>query len=209
VTGLVLLGAAVAVALGLAGAASAVDPVCGNGDASVANTCTYSSSGSEDTFTVPAHGVTSIHVALVGGQGAAGGYGATVAGDLAVTGGEVFYVEVGGNGQAPVTTCGPGGVGGFNGGGTGGVGGGGCAKGGSGGGGASDLRTCSRSAGSCSGGGTSLDSRILVAGGGGGTGGYGNDFCGGGGLRGSGRHGRQRGGGWLFESRERRRRPER
>ncbi|HST25471.1 MAG TPA: hypothetical protein VLJ76_05740, partial [Gaiellaceae bacterium] len=117
------------------------------------------------------------HVALVGGQGGAGGYGATVAGDLAVTGGEVFYVAVGANGSSP-GSCGPAGLGGFNGGGDGGAGNGGCAIGGYGGGGASDLRTCSRSAGSCSGGGTSLDSRLLVAGGGGGTGGDGNDFLG-------------------------------
>ncbi len=38
-----LLGATAAVALGITGTASAVDPVCGNGDASVTNTCTYSS----------------------------------------------------------------------------------------------------------------------------------------------------------------------
>src|SRR5579859_2124953 len=59
--GLAALGATIAVALGLAGNVAAVDAVCGNGDASVANTCTYSSTGSEDTFTVP-HGVHSIHV---------------------------------------------------------------------------------------------------------------------------------------------------
>jgi hypothetical protein len=129
--------------------------------------------------------VSNIHVALVGGQGGGGGFGAGVSADLGVTGGEVFYAEVGANGAGGIP-CGGGGNGGFNGGGTGGADGGGCASGGGGGGGASDLRTCSRNAGSCSGGGTSLGSRLLVAGGGGGTGGYGNDFCGGGGAGGPG-----------------------
>ena len=128
-------------------------------------TCTFSSTGSEQTFAVPT-GVSSVSATAVGGRGAtgagtdpgssggAGGFGAQVTGDLAVTGGETLYVEVAGNGAGQ--------TGGFNGG--AGAGAAACIGGG-GGGGASDIRTSSSSAGGSSG------SRLLVAAGGGGGGG--------------------------------------
>lgn len=134
-------------------------------------TCTFSSTGSEQTFAVPA-GVSSVSAAAVGGRGAtgvgtdpgssggAGGFGAQVTGDLAVTGGETLYVEVAGNGAGQ--------TGGFN----GGAGSGAAACIGGGGGGASDIRTSSSSAGGSSG------SRLLVAAGGGGGGGGTSHICG-------------------------------
>ena len=134
-------------------------------------TCTFSSTGSEQTFAVPT-GVSSVSAAAVGGSGAtgagtdpgssggAGGFGAQVTGDLAVTGGETLYVEVAGNGAGQ--------TGGFN----GGAGSGAAACIGGGGGGASDIRTSSSSAGGSSG------SRLLVAAGGGGGGGGTSHICG-------------------------------
>ena len=110
---------------------------------------TFSSTGKEQTFTVPA-GVFRVDVTAIGGSGAAsggtGGTGAQVSGEVEVTPGETLYVEVAGNGA--------GAVGGFNGGGAGGGGGGG----------ASDVRTSPASAG------LAPDHRLLVAGGGGGGG---------------------------------------
>jgi hypothetical protein len=123
---------------------------------------TFKSTGSEQTFTVPA-GVTSVHVQAIGaagGQGqvlgsaenaSSGGLGAVVGGELAVTPGEVLYVEVAGSN--------------FNGGAGGATSDG---YGAGAGGGASDLRTIS-SGGDASAE-ESLDSRVLVAGGGGGGG---------------------------------------
>ena len=111
----------------------------------------------EETFVVPG-GVYSLEVDLVGADGAgtasaAGGRGARVEGTLAVEPGQVFYVNVGGNGSGR--------IGGFNGG----------ANGGAttqvapgGGGGATDIRTISRFQPG------TLDSRVVVAGGGGGGG---------------------------------------
>ena len=134
-------------------------------------TCTFSSTGSEQTFAVPA-GVSSVSAAAVGGRGATGvgtdpgssgglgGFGAQVTGDLAVTGGETLYVEVAGNGAGQ--------TGGFN----GGAGSGAAACIGGGGGGASDIRTSPSSAGGSSG------SRLLVAAGGGGGGGGTSQICG-------------------------------
>ncbi len=86
-----------------------------------ASTVVFGSTGAEQTFTVPG-GVTSVHVAAVGGQGGAGsdaqagagGLGATATADLTVTSGQVLYIEVAGNGTSA-------GAGGFNGGGAGGV----------------------------------------------------------------------------------------
>lgn len=115
---------------------------------------TFESTGTEQSFTVPA-GVTSLRVRAIGEGGedgtevfseapAAGGLGGVVAGQLAVTPGEVIYVEV----AAP----------GFN-------GGGGMSYGGGRGGGASDVRTASLGAEG------TLESRVLVAAGGGGGGG--------------------------------------
>jgi Glycine rich protein len=120
-------------------------------------TVSFFQTGGQQTFTVPA-GVTSLHVAAVGGSGGAagtgmapGGFGGTASADLSVSAGQVLYVEVGGNG-------GPGSgsrAGGFNGGGGGGSGAG-------GGGGATDVRTLP------AGDSSSLTSRLIVAGGGGG-----------------------------------------
>ncbi len=125
--------------------------------AAQAATQTFSYTGAEQTFTVPA-GVTSVDVTAVGGHGgsaaASGGAAAQVSGELGVTPGETLYVEVGGNGE----NGNPGGntvaAGGFNGG----------APGGAGGGGASDVRTAPRAEG------LSPDSRLLLAAGGGGSG---------------------------------------
>ncbi len=147
-------------ALGLAGPAAAALPanctVTGG-----AATCSYASTGGEQTFLVP-DGVQSISVKAVGAPGGTsdsgtnpGGFGATVTGTLSVSPGQTLYVEVGG-----LATDGAGCnfhqvcVGGFNGGGS-------AVPAGAGGGGASDIRTLpSADPGS-------LASRLLVAGGGG------------------------------------------
>jgi hypothetical protein len=84
--------------------------------ATSASAAVFPYTGAEQTYTVPP-GVTLVHIAAVGGEGAAsmntfgvaGGFGATASEDLPVTPGQVLYVEVGGNGS----------TGGFNGGGTG------------------------------------------------------------------------------------------
>ena len=129
-------------------------------------TQTFSYTGGEQVFTVPA-GVTAVHIVGVGAPGAgnlsgskAGGLGAVAAADYNVTPGQVFYVEVGGAGTTPAsaTAANPGG---FNGGGTG------QAQAG-GGGGASDVRTSPMTAPG------TLSARILIAAGGGGAG-FGSD----------------------------------
>jgi hypothetical protein len=120
----------------------------------LAETKTFSSTGKEQEFKVPA-GVTSIHVVAIGSAGgtnaksAAGGLGAIVSGDLTVKPEDVLYVEVGG---IP-----------FNGGGS--------SEGGGSGGGASDVRTVSIGVAPSPGNKASLESRLLVAAGGGGGGG--------------------------------------
>ena len=135
-------------------------------------TCTFSPTGSEDTFVVPA-GVSTIYVVATGAPGAVGffggsaGRGAQVSGDLTVTPGQTLYVNVGGTPTNVAGTCfeNVACIGGFNGGGSslyafGGRGGG--------GGGASDVRTVATpSSGDQS---ESLNSRLIVAGGGGGSG---------------------------------------
>lgn len=102
-----------------------------------ATTLTYLYTGGEQTFTVPA-GVTTLHLVAIGGAGGSsavlGGAAAQVTGDLAVTPGEILYIEVGGKGKDGVS----GAAGSFNGGAPGG--GGGVSPAG-GGGGASDVRT--------------------------------------------------------------------
>jgi Glycine rich protein/Abnormal spindle-like microcephaly-assoc'd, ASPM-SPD-2-Hydin len=134
--------------------------------------------GAEQSYTVPA-GVASVRVTAIGAPGgaggpgphvpgAAGGLGAQVTGDLAVTPGEVLYVEVGGPGTDG--SANGGGLGGWNGGALGGRSFGGDGSFGGGGGGASDVRLCARDATSCSGAATSEASRLLVAGAGGGGG---------------------------------------
>jgi len=127
---------------------------------------TFTSTGSEQTFVVPA-GVTSLHVVAIGapggigGGGSAGGKGARVETDIAVTPGQTLYIEVGGAGGAGAS----GGAGGFNGGGGGG------SPNGGGGGGASDVRMVSCATSCVTGGSTtSLNSRLVVAAGGGGSG---------------------------------------
>jgi hypothetical protein len=163
------VGALAVYATAFATSAVALPPGCVQSANTV--TCTFSSTGSEQTFAVPT-GVSSVSAAAVGGRGAtgagtdpgssggAGGFGAQVTGDLAVTGGETLYVEVAGNGAGQ--------TGGFN----GGAGSGAAACIGGGGGGASDIRTSSSSAGGSSG------SRLLVAAGGGGGGGGTSNICG-------------------------------
>ena len=126
--------------------------------------CRFLSTGSQDTFVVPA-GVSSLHVVATGAPGGVGSYGgsagrgAQVSGDVTVTRGQTLYVNVGGPGGF--------GAGGFNGGGnsydnviSGG-----------GGGGATDLRTVSSTQDS------SLASRLIVAAGGGGSGVGDPDVC--------------------------------
>lgn len=114
----------------------------------------FESTGSEQTFTVPA-GVTSVHVNAIGQAGEEGiagefeyqppgGDGAYVSGQVPVTPGEVLYVEVADRSFG---------------------GGAGSGEGGGSGGGASDVRTVSNTQLG------SLESRLLVAAGGGGGGG--------------------------------------
>ena len=118
------------------------------------DTVTFTTAG-EHVFVLPA-GVDRLRVVAIGQAGAAGqtaggagGLGAEVAGGLKVEPLSSYYavVDVGSGGSGVAWS-----------------------KWGGAGGGASDLRTCSASAESCHGGGTSLDSRLLVAAGGGGGG---------------------------------------
>lgn len=151
--------AALLVALGLAlavmpaPAAMAADPV----------TQTFSFTGAEQTFLVPV-GVNTVHVVLIGGRGgsfggtASGGMGARVEGDMAVTPSTQVFIQVGGNGPNGSELQVPGG---FNGGGAGG--GSGSLGYAAGGGGASDIRTVSRTVSG------SLESRLIIAAGGGGA----------------------------------------
>jgi len=107
---------------------------------------TFNYTGSSQTFTVPAC-ISSVQIQAWGAQGGTGGgQGGYATGTLAVSGGQVLQVNVGGQG----TSSGPGG---WNGGGTSQ----GTTYGGSGGG-CSDVRT----------GAYTLNDRVIVAGGGGG-----------------------------------------
>ncbi len=128
---------------------------------------TFPSTGTEQSFTVPA-GVSSVRVQAIGAAGetatsthlnehsnAQGGAGADVVGQLPVTAGEVLYVEVADKG--------------FNGAGSG------QGSGGAGGD-ASDVRTVPRGLDDSM---ESLQSRLLVSGGGGGGGGTWYEFGGG------------------------------
>jgi len=138
--------------------------------AAVTATTTFSYTGGEQVFVVPA-GVGTVQVHAIGGAGACDftqqGHGGDVTATLSVIPGQLLYVEVGGNGLDDGTA-------GFNGGGAASA-----SAGAGGGGGASDVRTAPSAAGN------SLASRLVVAGGGGG-GGAGNSICGGdaGGTRG-------------------------
>ncbi|TSE01421.1 hypothetical protein FOS14_02385 [Skermania sp. ID1734] len=149
VCGLVLVGAGL-----LPTPASAADPCTQSGGTT---TCTYTSTGHEQTFTVPAS-VKTINVTAVGGRGHDGPPAAMVSGQLTVTPGSTLYVYVGGDGSECGTNCD--GLGGFNGGGPGSFG----SPVGNGGGGASDVRTKSGFQND------QLKSRLIVAGGSGGGG---------------------------------------
>ena len=171
----VVLSAALVVVWGLAfvGAASALPSNCSLSAGAV--TCAFLSTGSEQTFAVPA-GVSRVTVTAVGGRGGAGfgsdpgssggagGFAADATGSLSVSGNGTLYVEVGGNGAGATA--------GFNGGAPGGTSicGADLAFGG-GGGGASDVRTSSSSTSG------SLGSRLLVAAGGGGGGAGASTTC--------------------------------
>jgi hypothetical protein len=146
---------------------------------SALTTKTFLLTNGEQIFKVP-DGVTSITVTAVGGKGAngvgnpstLGGFGASATAALAVTPGQVLFVNVGGNGGIPTA--------GFNGGGAGGNNG--SAFPGGGGGGATDLRTNSSAMS-----GNTLVTRLVIAGGGGGSGGglFGGGGGGPGGFAGS------------------------
>jgi hypothetical protein len=136
---------------------------------------TYSATGAEQSYVVPA-GLALVETDLAGGNGGGGGaYGMAEGGYLRVHAGEKLYVEVGANGAYEGAAT-------FGGGGAAGAfaacpqadpdGRCGGAFAGSGGG-ASDVRTCSELAKRCARGGSTLTSRIIVAGGGGGQGGDG------------------------------------
>ena len=142
-------------------------------------TCPFSSTGAEQTFTVPqpafAGTTSTLHVVLQGGKGGntedgpTGGRGAQVTADVpfgsavAVKPGTTLYAVVGGNGQDGGHF--DAGAGGFNGGGDGADNSSVSSWPSAGGGGASDLRTQPMSASS------TLSSRLVVAAGGGGAGG--------------------------------------
>jgi putative Ig domain-containing protein len=171
--------AAVTVA-GLPSPASA-QPVCFGVARTVrfdsSTTCTYSYTGTEQTFVVPA-GVTSVNVVAIGaaggngatpvggGTGGTGGAGEIVSAAVAVQPGTTLYVEVGGAGGNGTTSTG--GSGGFD----GGAAGADSHTGGGGGGGASDVRQLSNLAGG------TLASRLVIAAGGGGGGGGGDCIAG-------------------------------
>ena len=151
-------GLSVLWALALAGSASAAAPCGASGvfsQSGATATCTYSYTGSEQTFTVPA-GVESVRVTAVGapggtatcGFGSCGGAGAVVTATVGLQSGtDTLYAEVGGTGQEDGGHA-------FNGGGSGAFA--------AGGGGASDVRTVSADDPA------SLSSRLVVGGGGGG-----------------------------------------
>ncbi len=129
---------------------------CAQGD-QCGGTKTFSYTGSDQTFAVPA-GVTQLTIAADGAAGGGaqgffgfgeGGLGGSVTATIPVTSGELLTIEVGGVGSSNGATTN---AGGFNGGGA-------SNQGGSGGG-ASDVRR----------GGTALANRVVVAAGGGGTG---------------------------------------
>ena len=132
------------------------------GAAGATTSVTFSYTGAEQMFTVPA-GVASLQVMAVGGAGgnglplAVGGVGGVASGDLAVFPGEPLYVQVGGTGASGGPGSGSVEPPSFN-------GGGGASQSGGAGGGASDVRTIPRANPD------SLSSRLIVAGGGGGSG---------------------------------------
>ena len=155
--GSLALGAAALLAAAVPAQAAPAALPAGCTAASGTVTCTYTASG-QTQFTVPP-GVSSLTATVVGAQGGAdfglaqpGGLGAVATGTLTVTPAQTLYLEVGILGGAAGQL-----VPGFTDSGAGG--------------GESDVRTCP-AAGTCSSG-TTLGSRLLVAGGGGGTGDFG------------------------------------
>jgi hypothetical protein len=165
--GLVLAGSLFAVSP--ANAASA--PACSQTGAIVTCTVTFTYTGAEQQFTVPAN-ITSLSAVAIGAHGGThqrpgisnnvGGNGASVSQSFGVTAGQTLFVEVGGDGSDWATAQSA--PGGFNGGGTAPSYFSGTAfdLGAGAGGGASDVRTVASSAPS------TLDSRLVVAAGGGG-----------------------------------------
>jgi hypothetical protein len=151
--------AAAGAALLSATSASAADPPpdgCTQDGDTV--TCSYGYTGAEQKFSIPVD-VKNLRVDAAGGRGGGVSFDLStwslageVLTDLEVTPGKTLYVEVGGLGGEAGS-----GTGGFNGGGQGALLAG-------GGGGATDIRTCSRSHPDCE----PLRSRLVVAGGGGG-----------------------------------------
>jgi hypothetical protein len=132
-------------------------------------TQTFTFTGAEQTFAVPA-GVSQINVVAIGARGGGGGgFGARASADIATTPGTTLFVEVGGNGLPSAVFGGGAGTPSHSPG---------------GGGGASDVRTCSKSS-ACSGFGTTSDPRLVVAAGGGGHGGNSIGAGGAGGAAGS------------------------
>lgn len=172
---LLLAGAVVIGMLGLTGSAAA-------------DTQRFEFTGGEQIFLVP-DGVTEVSVEAIGGTGGAstdggifdtvevpGGFGAVARATLSVTPGQRLFVSVGGDGGDGHAEPG---AGGFNGGGVGGVGAGDPAfTFGGGGGGASDVRTHSRTD-------PNGGLRLITAGGGGGAGNGLLDGAGAGGSAGS------------------------
>ncbi len=151
---------------GLASQADALPANCSQSGQVV--TCTFSSTGAEQSFGVPA-GVSSVQVTAVGGSGggyqppglpASGGVAAVVSGSLSVAAPQTLYVEVGGLGT--VAGC-CGGPSAFNGGGLQGD------QFAGGGGGASDVRKVSCGSPCVTTNPASLGSRQLIAAGGGGS----------------------------------------
>ena len=143
------------------------------GSAAAATTTTFTYTGAEQTYSVPA-GATAVVITAVGAPGSTapgyegtpnnGGKGASVTATVPVPAGTTtLYVEVGGNGIGSSLGCDGGGRRAFNGGSASS-----CAGGG---GGASDVRTASIGTVPNSGLTAANDSRLVVAGGGGGGGG--------------------------------------
>ena len=152
--GLMLTGMLAFCWLAFAGTAAALPAGCTQGGPTA--TCTYAAQG-ETAFIVPT-GVTSISATAVGAQGrsdffntGSGGLGAQATAMIAVTPGETLYLQVNVLGGRGGSTSRPTQLGGN-------------------GGGESDVRTCP-AVGTCAG--TTLASRLLVAGGGGGVGSFG------------------------------------
>src|SRR6267142_1622805 len=95
--GLLVVVAAAVLSTALVGSSAALPAGCSFDATSGTTSCVFSSTGAEQTFTVPA-GVTSVHVVALGAaggsgeSGSGGGRGAVVSGDLSVSPAELLYV---------------------------------------------------------------------------------------------------------------------